>query len=51
MCITLDADTPKTIYVPCGVANQFVNNYENDFVLVAYADQKYDKNDIVPYKL
>lgn len=51
MSIILDSNTPKTVFVPCKVANIFINNYDIDFILLVYADQKYDKNDMVTYKL
>lgn len=47
----LNDEDINTIYVPHGVANKFYNNGEVDFILVAYADQKYDKSDIIPYNL
>lgn len=51
LTIELDQNRPQTVYVPHMVANIFINNGDEDFILVAYADRKYDKNDIIPYTL
>lgn len=48
--LSLTADDPKTVYVPHKVANLFKNSGNDEYILVAYADRKYDKNDIVPFK-
>lgn len=49
--IELSSKEIKTIYVPHGIANKFINSGSDDFILVAYADNQYDKNDIVKYEL
>ena len=48
--IHLSAEETQTIYVPHKIANLFKNTGEEEFILVAYADHKYDKEDIVPFK-
>lgn len=49
--LELSGEEIKTIYVPHGIANKFINSGSGDFVLVVYADNKYDKNDIIKYDL
>lgn len=51
LSLALDGKSPVTVYVPCGVANLFINEGKEPMVIIAYADKKYDKNDIVKYKL
>lgn len=51
MSIQLESRYPKTIFVPCKIANIIQNNGEDDCILVVYADKQYDMNDIIPYKL
>lgn len=47
----LDSQEPKTIYVPCMIANILQNKGNEESVLVVYADKQYDKNDIIQYEL
>lgn len=49
--LSLDGNTPVTVYVPNMVANIFINKGDIPMVIVAYADKRYDRNDIVAYKL
>lgn len=51
--IALDAAEPVTVRVPAGVAHVFVNPADSgsDFVLVAYAAERYDPADTVPFAL
>lgn len=49
--LELSSEEIKTIYVPHGIANKFINSGSGDFVLVTYADNMYDKNDIIKYDL
>lgn len=46
----LSAEEPQTVYVPHKIANILKNTSDEEFILVAYADHKYDKEDIVPFK-
>lgn len=50
---TLDAADPQTVYIPAGIAHMFVNpaNAETSFLLIAYAANRYDPADIVPYAI
>lgn len=50
---TLDAADPQTVYIPAGLAHKFMNpaNSETSFVLIAYAANRYDPADIVPYAI
>lgn len=48
--LCLSADEPQTIYVPHKIANLFKNTGDEEFILVAYADKKFNKEDIVPFK-
>lgn len=51
--IALDAADPHTVHMPAGIAHVFVNPDESgtEFVLVAYAANRYDPADTVPYPL
>lgn len=51
MHIKLSFDTPQTIFVPNNVAHIFINEYEEDFILLAYTDQIYDPQDTINYLL
>lgn len=47
----LDAGDPQTVHVPAGLAHVFVNPAEAkaDFLLIAYAADRYDPADTVPF--
>ncbi len=47
----LDAETPQTVFMPAGLAHVFINPEGTDraFLLVAYAANRYDPADTVPY--
>ncbi len=47
----LDAAEPQTVYVPAGLAHVFVNpeGSAGNFLLVAYAADRYDPADTVPF--
>lgn len=51
LTVSLDSNNPKTIYVPHMIANVFINDGQEELILVVYADNQYDNNDIIPYKL
>lgn len=46
---SLDGDKPETIYIPAGVAHNFYNTGDEDFVLIAFTDVKYDPSDTISY--
>ena len=48
---TLDAADPQTVYMPAGLAHVFVNpaDAEGHFLLIAYAANRYDPADTVPF--
>ena len=47
----LTAADPHTVYMPAGLAHVFVNPAEatEDFLLIAYAANRYDQTDTVPF--
>ena len=47
----LSAADPQTVYMPAGLAHVFVNpaEAEEDFLLIAYAANRYDPADSVPF--
>ena len=47
--LLLNANIPKTIYVPVNLAHIFVNNSSDDFILAVYTDELYDKGDTITY--
>lgn len=49
----LDAAEPVTVHIPAGIAHVFVNPADSvaDFLLVAYAANRYDPNDTVPFRV
>lgn len=52
LSLELDCMQPVTIYVPPGIAHQFVNkSRDHDFIVVAYTDALYDPDDIILYPL
>ncbi len=48
--IILDANEPKTIFVPPYIAHEFENTGSQDFIVIAYTNVKYHPDDTVPYK-
>ena len=48
---TLDAANPQTVHMPAGLAHVFVNPADagTNFLLVAYAANRYDPADTVPF--
>ncbi|MFD1601605.1 WxcM-like domain-containing protein [Flavobacterium artemisiae] len=49
LTINLSSITPKTVYVPNNVAHIFINNSEQDFILLAYSDQLFVPEDTIPF--
>lgn len=51
--LALSADEPRTVHIPAGIAHVFVNPAEAnaDFLLIAYAAERYDPADTIPYPL
>jgi dTDP-4-dehydrorhamnose 3,5-epimerase-like enzyme len=50
MSIDILAQVPQTVYVPNGIAHQFVNTSSQlDFMLLAYTDKHYDPTDTIMY--
>ena len=47
--VVLNSDEPCTIFVPAGVAHQFVNTGSGDFLVVAYTDRPYEAEDTVSW--
>lgn len=47
--IALDAETPRTVHIPAGLAHVFVNDGAEPFLLLAYAENLYDPADTVPF--
>jgi dTDP-4-dehydrorhamnose 3,5-epimerase-like enzyme len=41
---------PETIYMPQRFAHNFMNIGKEDFILLAYTDKVYDKNDTITFK-
>lgn len=50
MTLALDAGNPVTIKVPPMVAHSFLNTGNEDFVLIAYSDERYDPTDTVAFE-
>lgn len=51
MEIRLDSTCPQTVFIPPMVAHSVHNISDNDFILCAYTDLKYDPADTIPYDL
>ena len=51
--LSLSAADPQTVHVPAGIAHVFVNpaQAQIDFLLIAYAAERYDPADTIPYHL
>lgn len=45
----LNANYPQTIYVPKEIAHIFINNAQEDFILLAYTDVLYEPEDTLIY--
>jgi len=50
--VIVDAESPKTIFAPPGIAHVFINISDHEeLMLIAYADNIYDPADTVMYNL
>lgn len=49
----LDSDAPETVFMPAGLAHVFINpaDAERSFLLLAYAANRYDPADTIPYQV
>lgn len=47
--ISLNDIEPETIYIPPGIAHSFQNVGDNNFILIAFTDVKYDPSDTLNY--
>ena len=47
--IFLNATEPETIYIPAGIAHNFYNTGDEDFVLIAFTNVKYDPADTITF--
>ena len=47
--ISLRGTDPETIYVPPGIAHNFFNDGDCDFILIAYTDVEYDPSDTISF--
>lgn len=51
MDIPLRFEDAKTIFIPRGVAHAFLNEGNEDFIVLAYTDQMYDPADTIAYNI
>jgi dTDP-4-dehydrorhamnose 3,5-epimerase-like enzyme len=51
--LALSAAEPRTVHIPAGIAHVFVNSFDasEDFLLIAYAAERYDPADTIPHRL
>ena len=49
--IPLSLDKAITVFIPNQVAHVVVNDYHEDFILLAYTDKLYDPKDTIPYTI
>jgi len=47
--ISLNDATPETIYIPPGIAHNFFNDGDCDFILIAYTTVEYDPSDTISF--
>ena len=47
--ISLNEKDPRTIYIPPGIAHNLYNSGDEDFILIAFTDIKYDPSDTLEY--
>ena len=47
--INLSAEDPVTVFVPPNISHRFINVSDENFILLAYSDQKYDPIDTIHY--
>ncbi|HXS55474.1 MAG TPA: dTDP-4-dehydrorhamnose 3,5-epimerase family protein [Hanamia sp.] len=46
---SLNSDEPETLYIPAGIAHNFYNSGDTDFILIAFTNVKYDPSDTISY--
>jgi len=51
MDLEMDGENPITVFIPTQVAHIAFNAYQNDFILIAYSDQKYNPEDTILYQI
>lgn len=49
LTIELDSSSPKTVFIPQLVAHSLDCIGQEPFIVLAYTDKQYDKNDTIPY--
>jgi len=47
--INLSSVDPVTVFVPPHISHRFINENDENFILLAYSDQKYDPKDTIPF--
>ena len=47
--ISLSETNPETVYIPPGIAHNFFNNGDCDFILIAYSNVQYDSSDTIGF--
>ena len=47
--IKLSSEDPVTVFVPPNISHRFINVTDENFILVAYSDQKYDPIDTIHF--
>ncbi len=51
MLILLDSAKPVTVFIPPGIAHEFLNADNDPYILIAYANKQYHPADTVPFKI
>lgn len=46
---SLNGSEPETVCIPPNIAHNFLNVGEQDFILIAFTDKKYDPSDTISY--
>jgi dTDP-4-dehydrorhamnose 3,5-epimerase-like enzyme len=49
LTLQLSSKEPKTLYVPNNIAHIFINNSDDEFILLAYSDQIYNPADTIMF--
>ena len=49
--VELGADSPRSVYVPAGLAHAIANTGDEALVCVAWAEREHDPADVFPYRL
>ena len=50
MTLSLTEESPKTVYVPAGIAHSFINTGNTSYILVTYTDELFIPEDTIAYK-